>query len=1407
MSRLMRWLLLGLSLLLLFVPPAPVQAQAGEEGLIPTTRFTHLTADQGLSHNTVSAIEQDARGFIWIGTLNGLSRYDGYRLISYQHDPTHPNSLTGNEISDLVVDRTGVLWIAGRPGVSRFDPVTERFTRYPNQPQAGPQGTGVSAVSSVFEDSQGRLWFGAISSGQIFRFNPDTEQFTGFAPPTDSPDIFQSGTIWEFQEDEAGSLWFVVDLALVRFEPESGRYTSYIAPADERFLKSLQRDAAGRWWIGGERGLYRFDPQTGQFTLVEGRLGRIESLLADKRGLLWVGSAERGLYRFDPDTGTLDAAYRHAPTDAHSLGSDEVTTLALDRGGVLWVGLAQEGLSRFKPGQMPFVAYRHEPSRAGGLPKGEVTALAGETSAALWVATGGLLNEVNLEAGRLISHTLPSPPRDISALERGAAETLWVASSFEEPLTRFTPATGTFETLPLPPPPVLPGEPQRADIVDLQADEDGSLWVAIVRDTLYRLDASGERIEVYEMIKAREAAGANRARLQSLAAAGAGAVWVGFGDGSVGRFHAASQQIDLYLLDGVRAGVRMIHVGEQGVLWLATELGLVRLDTGTGSVRRYLEADGLPSAFLSAIAQDGAGQLWISTARGISRFDPTTEEFQSYTVTDGLHGNDFLARVVWAAPDGRLLFGGPEGMTLFDPAQIAEDSYQPPVVLTELRLFNDAVLPRTGSLLERALWATESLTLTPAQDVVAFEFAALSYVTPEENRYRYRLEGYDRAWNEVDSSRRFARYTSLPAGSYLLRVQGSNHDGVWSEQEATLRVTVLPPWWETLWFRVAALAALAALLYAAYRLRVYAMQQRTRQLEQQVAQRTQELSDSEARFRGLATSTFEAVLVHDAGQILDANQAALTLFGYSDQELLGQPLTMLLASDSQPLLAQGEHSGAGPVEIQGITRAGQRIPLEVRERAVPFQGRPARVLALRDLTERQRLETQQRQLAVMEERERIGRELHDDLGQVMGYVTVQAETARLLLEQGEVGQVQATLGQLQEVAREAHEDVRQYILGVRTTPPAKPQNFRAALSDYLAQIRERYGLTVHGSWPDDLPNDLLAPEVETQLLRIIQEALTNVRKHAGVERARLLLTVHPDSVQVILSDEGRGFERVSEAEQEDEGGSFGLRIMRERAEAVGGTLQVRSTPGAGTEVIATLPRTFAQPVEAVLRGLRVLLVDDHPLYLEGLRNMLSVRGLQVVGVARDGLEAQEMARTLRPTLILMDVEMPRCNGLEATQRIKLEFPDTQIVMLTVAADDEKLFEALRAGASGYLLKALEGPQFFMLLQEVMRGEIVLAPTLAARALQSLLNTPPPAAEPPTEAAPALTQRQQEVLELLAQGRSNKEIARALTVTEATVKFHVGQILERLQVQNRYELARYAQQQGLVSAPREGNQQD
>lgn len=440
---------------------------------------------------------------------------------------------------------------------------------------------------------------------------------------------------------------------------------------------------------------------------------------------------------------------------------------------------------------------------------------------------------------------------------------------------------------------------------------------------------------------------------------------------------------------------------------------------------------------------------------------------------------------------------------------------------------------------------------------------------------------------------------------------------------------------------------------------------------------------------------------------------------------------------------------------------------------------------------------QQRALAALDERERLGRELHDGLGQVLGYINVQAQAAEQLLNRGEGDAVQVSLHQLAQAAREGHADVRDHILGLRAADgeaeTAERPDISAALGAYAQQFQARYGMTVHIWLSKDLPVPLFAPGVEAQALRIIQEAMTNAGKHAQASRVEVAFSLIGDLVQIVVSDDGVGFDmRILGAS--DDTAHFGLAIMRERAERAGGVLKIRSALGQGTRISATLPR-FLPKTEALddpteLRDLRLLLADDHPLFLDGLRNMLIARGLTVIGMAHNGHEVLEKTRALRPDVVVMDLNMPHGGGLVATRAIKAEFPEIKVVILTVSEDEATLFEAVKSGASGYLLKSLEANQFCRLLTGLVRGDAPLAPGMSGRILEEFARS---AAPDKPDVEEILTPRQLEVLGLVAQGLTYKEIGETLNLSEQTIKYHMGNVLETLDVEKRAQAIAYFQQ--------------
>jgi PAS domain-containing protein len=327
----------------------------------------------------------------------------------------------------------------------------------------------------------------------------------------------------------------------------------------------------------------------------------------------------------------------------------------------------------------------------------------------------------------------------------------------------------------------------------------------------------------------------------------------------------------------------------------------------------YTEADGLPNNFIYGILEDDEGNLWLSTNKGISRFNPETETFRNYDLADGLQSNEFNRNAYYKSRQGELFFGGIKGLNYFFPHQIKDNPYIPPVVITDFRIFNESISPnmvpmKGGSaktIGARSVWPlqkdikeTNEIMLSYADKVFSFEFVALDYTAPEKNRYEYIMEGFDEDWVHAGTKRE-ATYTNLDHGEYTFRVKGSNNDGVWNEDGTSLRITIVPPYWQTWWFRTACIIALFALAFTGYRIKINSMRERNIVLQKEVTARKQATTDMKQSRAAALNLMEDAIAARD--QSVQANTALQSEMAERKQaeEELRQKMEELRASNDE----------------------------------------------------------------------------------------------------------------------------------------------------------------------------------------------------------------------------------------------------------------------------------------------------------------------------------------------------------------------------------------------------------------------------------------------------------------------------------------------------------------------------
>ncbi|HEY4048640.1 MAG TPA: two-component regulator propeller domain-containing protein [Acidobacteriaceae bacterium] len=793
-------------------------------------RFTRFSMEQGLSESRVEFMLQDHQGFMWFGTFNGLNRYDGYRFKSYKPEPNNSNSIGGVRIYSLFQDRSGALWIGVEQELDRFDPVKQTFTHFhsnPNDP-ASPSGY----VEHITQDSDGMLWL-ATRNG-LDRLDPDTGRFTHYRHDPNDPQSLSSSDVRFVLEDRQGTLWVATGAGPDAFDRRTGKIIRHYPISRYPPLNRMLEDRSGTLWLSSDRdgGITSLDRKTGVFTTyayfdewpaTPGVHG-CSAILEDRHGMLWLATRPEGLIKFDRQRRQF-TRYRNDPSNPASLSRSSAVSLVEDREGGIWVGTDSGGVNRFSSEPSPFTTFREEPGNPKSLQGTNfILSVFEDSQGILWVATR-LLNRLDRKTGRFTVYRHdPADSASITAdIVFGTVEDragfLWF-STWGGGLNRFDRRTGRFRAYRHDP--ANPASLSDDFVWSLLLDHDGNVWAG-TEDGLNRLDMRTGRFTVFRFD------GPPESRVyRALAEDMDGSIWMGTFEQGLQHLDVRTGKIVAYKYDPNDSRslsnnrVNAITVDHSGTLWVGTQNGLDRLDRKTGEFAIFNEREGLPNNAVEGILEDSAGNLWLSTGNGLSKFDPRARTFKHYHAEDGLAGDEFnsCSGCSFKSSAGEMFVGGVDGLTAFYPDRVVDNPYVPPIVLTDFRLFNDPVWPGKGSVLQKSIAYTDVLTLAHEQNIFSFEFSSLSYVAPQRNRYRYILEGLEKTWNEVGSGQRFVTYTTLPQGRYTFRVQGSSSSGVWNVNGANVVITILPPWWQTPWFRLLSVAAFLALLWATYQLRV-----------------------------------------------------------------------------------------------------------------------------------------------------------------------------------------------------------------------------------------------------------------------------------------------------------------------------------------------------------------------------------------------------------------------------------------------------------------------------------------------------------------------------------------------------------------------------------------------------------
>lgn len=813
--------------------------------------FDHITTEEGLSQNDVNCILQDSKGFMWFGTNDGLNRYDGYEFTVFKPDPANPNSICSNLILSLEEDPLGRIWIGtAGSGLTCFDPATQQF-HHVVQLSDEVERVGQYHILDLMLDNKGFLWMATIGGLQVLEVNVSNKEDGLFRnrgnillPPNLATEYIES----VFQ-DEDHAIWIGSRQGLFRLQPTKSPGEPFFVehvpissdlPALQ--VRAISKTKEGSLVIGTQVGVfYQTDVKAGNIPVFT----RFTSLYAagveiDQFNQIWVaGLSGLACYR-KKETESLPqvtGAYSNNLQDPNSLNKDVLRAIYAGRNGMMWVGTNGGGVNKFDLEKSAFNHFKKN-LQAGSISYDKIRSVFEDSEGNIWMGTeGGGLDFLatkwdNGKYDQFQHLNEPSNVFSITEAKEGNEKVLYFGGQNVPGLykMKIPDASGNF------------GARNASAIQEINQavfallnEDNKRLWIGTYNGGLLQMELNSSSstpvIRQYQYDPQNPQSIPNNI-IRSLLRDRSGNIWIGTGAGlgmiphdQVGndplhfvRFHHVIEDPHSLSHNYILA----LYESRAGDLWIGTfGGGLNKLVPATENrpahFIRFTENDGLANNVVKGILEDEAGNLWIASNKGLSLFNPNTNTFKNYDTHDGLQSNEFSEIACLKRRNGEMLFGGVNGFNVFDPASFRDNTHLPEVVFTGFQLLNKPVSVgqkvNDHIILQQDISETTHIQLRYNENSFSLEFAALHFAAPGKNQYQYKLENFDESWISVSAQKRFATYTNLSPGDYVIHVRASNNDGIWNEQATSITIHISPPFWLAWWaYLVYGLLIAAALI-------------------------------------------------------------------------------------------------------------------------------------------------------------------------------------------------------------------------------------------------------------------------------------------------------------------------------------------------------------------------------------------------------------------------------------------------------------------------------------------------------------------------------------------------------------------------------------------------------------------
>ena len=832
-------------------PAAPAAASAAAAsigwGRLANTVFEHLGQHDGLPHAIATGVTEDAQGYLWASTQDGVARWDGYRFKVYPARPDDPHGLPVSYVRTIAGDRQGRIWVGmDGGGVARFDAALNGFIRF-----------GGSTVVQLSPDADGGMWAASTTGLMHVRASGKVEDAW---PHGGKVDPLPEASITAVLQDHGGAVWVGTASGLVERFPDGrpGRRIDLSGGADGGAVPvdSLYEDAHGQIWIGTNlHGVMVLYPASGRVSRLQPAGASDPGLLTDSatsfeengNGEIWIGTSTRGLLIADTDSLQARRVIRDRSVPSN-LQANWIWGLHRDRGGEMWVA-ATTGLSRTRPQQDAILSLFSSDGSAWTDPYVFSVDVDSRGVVTLGQKNGiEVIDPIEQKMTALLggSEDDPAHPPAISnatAVVHTADGTRWMAS--RDGLFRLAPGARKLETIAMPERGAVKG------VIALEVDG-STLWVGGKGDGIWQLDLDSP---THAMRQPVPTSALTDPEVNAIVHGPDDAMWIATNNGlNLLRPGQPVQRIMPSANDPTGLSPAVINTlltDRQGRLWVGNNAGvqiLEKFDAGGHAVFHHIgKDDGLTSENIDTMLMDAIGRVWISTDDGVAVVDPSTYALRVLHPADGAAISTYWVNSGAVGPTGELFFGGLGGLTVIRPERLTHRVYSAPLVVTDVEMGGKPAALADAS-------GRKQLTVPPEAGGFSVEFSLLDFTSPERNRYAYWLEGYDKTWREVDTTHRSAGYTNLSPGHYVLHMKAASRDGAWTERPLEVDVDILPAWYQTWWFDLLKIIAVLLLIAAVAAVRVRYVQQRSKELARLVEQRTQELTKLQHQLEELAYS-------------------------------------------------------------------------------------------------------------------------------------------------------------------------------------------------------------------------------------------------------------------------------------------------------------------------------------------------------------------------------------------------------------------------------------------------------------------------------------------------------------------------------------------------------------------------